>query len=162
MVSSTALRKVVVGAGTAAVVAISIITSGTVHVGRLPAHVLRACGSMALFASASLALAIHRSYPKRHDLPSDFSELLTEGPYRVCRHPFYLLLIVAQFSISLSMLSLWGLLTAAALIPLWVLLIRLEEKELITYWGERYLEYMERVPMLIPVLRKVGKRSKSS
>ncbi len=42
----------------------------------------------------------------------------------------------------------------ASLTPLRIFLIKLEEKELIAYWGRRYVEYMEHVPMLIPVLKR--------
>ncbi len=107
-------------------------------------------GALTLFTSASLAAAIHRSYPKRHDEPSDIGQLYTEGPYALCRHPFYLLLILVQFSIPAYTLSLWGAIVCLAMLPLWMLLVRLEEKELIAYWGDRYREYMRRTPQLIP------------
>ncbi|MCD6096376.1 MAG: hypothetical protein J7J99_07440 [Thermoprotei archaeon] len=37
------------------------------------------------------------------------------------------------------------------MLPLWILLIKIEEKELINQWGKEYEEYMSKVPMLIPI-----------
>jgi len=77
-------------------------------------------------------------------IPSDFPRLLREGAYSVIRHPFYALTIVNQISISILLLSTEGLLASILCIPLWIILIVLEEKELIEYWGKEYLNYKKR------------------
>jgi len=104
--------------------------------------------------SAVAMARIHSMYPPRHDEPSDFPELLTEGPYAICRHPLYACTLANLFSIAIAFDSSWGLATCVALLPLWIALIRLEERELVEYWGERYREYASRVPALIPIPRK--------
>lgn len=58
----------------------------------------------------------------------------------------------------LTFTSLIGLLTAIALIPAWLLLVRMEEKELIEYWGDNYVNYMRRVPALLPNLKTIIKK----
>ncbi|MEB3757122.1 MAG: hypothetical protein GSR79_09760 [Desulfurococcales archaeon] len=93
---------------------------------------------------------MHRSYPMRHDRPKDMEKLYTEGPYELCRHPFYFFILLAQFMISLTLASLMGLFVTIALIPAWLFLIKIEERELIEYWGEKYLDYMKSAPTLIP------------
>jgi len=81
------------------------------------------------FTFTALAYSIHVSYPERHDRPEDFPQLLTEGPYSACRHPFYLLLILIQFSIALYFFSLQAAAIAAVFLPMWYALMRIEEKE---------------------------------
>ncbi len=89
-------------------------------------------------------------FPAKHDRPEDFPSLLKEGPYRYCRHPFYSALILNQISIPMIMHSLIGTVFFGAFLPAWYLLIRLEEAELISFWGEEYLTYMRKVPAIIP------------
>ncbi len=155
MARSVALRKLVAGVGTGLVVTISIALRNTMPLSNVLRCLLSALGSVALFTSVALALAIHRSYPEKHDEPKDMGRLFTEGPYELCRHPFYLFTMLSQISIPLTLTSFAGLLVALILIPAWILLIKGEERELIEYWGDRYLEYARKVPTLIPNVRKV-------
>ncbi len=90
-------------------------------------------------------------YPEKHDKPSDFPKLLKGDPYSIIRHPLYALAIVNQLSIPILFLSLQGLITFIMCLPLWYVLIKIEEKELIEYWGGEYLRYMKEVPALIPL-----------
>ena len=160
MASSTLLRRLVAGLGTAAVLGVSLPTAGTLPLGGPARAAVSAAGAAMLYASVALAAAIHRSFPEKHDTPEDTGVLFTEGPYGLCRHPFYFFTMLAQLSIPLIYASLAGLAVAAALIPAWRLLIAVEERELLEYWGEKYLEYMEKVPALIPDIGKVLVRSR--
>ena len=155
MASSTLLRRLVAGLGTAVVLGASFPTAGTLPLGGLARVAVSAAGAATLYASVALAAAIHRSFPEKHDTPEDTGVLFTEGPYGLCRHPFYFFTMLAQLSIPLTFASLLGLAVAAALIPAWRLLVRVEERELLEYWGEKYLEYMKKVPALIPDIRRV-------
>jgi len=119
--------------------------------GSLPLpRLCRLVGATGLFASLSLAAAVHRLFPERHEKPSDFPRLLTEGPYSVVRHPFYLCIILSDLFLALYSLSPWALVVTAALVPLWWAIIRLEERELLEWWGRDDEEYMKRVPALVP------------
>ncbi len=157
---SVIIRKLVVGLGTTLIVTISILTRGTLPLSGLSKIIVGVVGAAILYISISLALAIHRSYPAKHDKPEDIGQLFTEGPYSQCRHPFYLLVMLAQISTPLTLTSLTGLLVAIALIPAWLVLIKIEEEELIKYWGEKYLNYMRTVPALMPDLRKMILKAK--
>ncbi len=111
-------------------------------------------GGLILLSSITAAVTIHGSYPDRHDSPYDFSDLLTVGPYSLCRHPFYLSLMGVQVGISLYMDSALGLASFVLTLPAWYLLMVREERELLMRWGERYREYMRRTPMILPKLRR--------
>ncbi len=162
MASSTKVRKLVAGLGTALVIALSFPTAGTLPVSGVPRIVLSALGSATLYVSVALGSAIHRSYPEKHDKPLDTGRLFTEGPYELCRHPFYLFMILAQLSIPLVLGSAPGLVLATGLLPAWLLLVRIEERELLEYWGEAYQEYMRRTPALIPDIRRLMKQCKAN
>ncbi len=132
----------------------SLAYGGTLVLNYLAELVIRLVSSVVFILTIIAMVKVHSMYPKKHDLPSDFPKLLREGPYAVVRHPLYALVITNQLSIPAFMLSLWGLITFLACLPLWYVLIRLEERELIDYWGEEYLRYMREVPSIIPIPRR--------
>jgi len=114
-------------------------------------HPIYSSVGIVLFILSTLtAYRIHSLYPPKHDKPSDFPKLLTEGPYRFCRHPFYASLMINQLSIPLISSSAMGLLLFLSIIPFWMIVIKKEERELIEYWGEEYVNYMKKTPMLLP------------
>ena len=163
MLSSRALRTIVINVGTVLVIIVSIITANSIaralaglRSSGLVFSGIKLVGSTTFFISVALASAIHRSFPPKHDRPEDFERLYTEGPYQLCRHPFYFFLMLIQISIPLIFLSAPGLLLALAFIPLWYALAKVEEEELINYWDTMYLEYKKRVPMLIPLKIRRG------
>jgi len=150
------LRRVVIALSFAAVGIASLSTYDTLPIPPPLIYAVQLVGATLFVLSAVGCYRIHSMYPERHDKPSDFPELMTEGPYAICRHPLYGLLMVNQLSIALTLASLWGLTAFAASIPLWIALIMVEERELIEYWGERYIEYAKRVPALIPIRIRRG------
>jgi protein-S-isoprenylcysteine O-methyltransferase Ste14 len=72
--------------------------------------------------------------------------------YKFVRHPLYLGLIVAFWAA--PTMTAGHLLFAAAMTGYILFALQLEEHDLITELGARYAEYRQRVPMLIPGLRK--------
>ena len=160
MVRSTLLRKLVAGLGTALIIAVSLSTADTLPVNYSFRIIISVFGATVLYVSVALALAIHRSYSMRHDRPKDMKKLYTEGPYELCRHPFYFFILLTQFTISLTLASLMGLFVTIALIPAWLFLLKIEERELIEYWGEKYLNYKKNTPALIPRLESIIKNVK--
>jgi len=74
-------------------------------------------------------------------------ELITEGPFSICRNPLYVGSLLIMLGVSLCMENL-VLLAAGLLIMIpthiWVILV--EEKHLAKVFGEQYLEYKHRVP----------------
>jgi len=83
-------------------------------------------------------------------------ELLTDGPFRLCRNPMTLGTILAYLGVAVAA----GTVCGAALVVLLaglllVYLKRLEEGELAERFGEAYLAYKRDVPFLIPRLGRL-------
>ncbi len=100
--------------------------------------------------SLTLAVKIHRRYPKKHDRPEDFDRLYTDGAYEFCRHPFYLCTMISSISFSIATGSVMAILISIAVVLTLLLVIEVEERELESYWGEEWRRYAERTPKIIP------------
>ena len=79
--------------------------------------------------------------------------LVTNGPYRWVRHPFYV--SGGLFAVGTSFVAAnWFLFVSGVLfICLIVIRTRIEEENLLTRFGESYPAYMERTGRFIPRLR---------
>ena len=85
------------------------------------------------------------------DLKPDH-HVVTNGPYRFCRHPNYLAMLLEMAGFCLIPSAFY---TLAVFFPLYVIVlaarIRLEETALIAALGEQYREYMRTTFALLPV-----------
>jgi hypothetical protein len=88
----------------------------------------------------------------RHGEPT----LLTEGMYARMRHPRYVSVFVATVGWSLMANHGAAYAVTAALIPLILVLVHLEERELVERFGDAYRAYQARVPALLPRIRGRG------
>lgn len=84
----------------------------------------------------------------------DYAPLMfvTPGPYNYVRHPLYVGWLFAFWStptMTLTHLVFAGITTAYILVA-----IQLEERDLVTVHGKAYADYRDRVPMLIPFIRR--------
>ena len=79
--------------------------------------------------------------------------LVTHGPYRFVRHPFYV--SAAMFALGASFVSAnWFLLMGGVLfVVLIIMRTRTEEEKLLTRFGESYRAYSERTGRFVPRLR---------
>jgi protein-S-isoprenylcysteine O-methyltransferase Ste14 len=78
-------------------------------------------------------------------------ELCIGGPFRWFRHPIYAAYITFIFPAATLFLNSWLLLiAAAALHPLWHLLVRYEEAMMLEKFTERYRDYMDRTGRFFP------------
>ena len=85
--------------------------------------------------------------------------LVTTGPYRFVRHPFYLAFGLAIVAGSLVAAN-WFLLFAGSLpFGFIVARTRIEEEKLIERFGDEYRRYMQRVGRFLPRLRSIRKAS---
>jgi len=82
--------------------------------------------------------------------------LVTTGPYRYVRHPFYIAVGLGNLGASLAMANWFILLTG--LIPLGFLMVRtrIEEEKLVERFGVEYQDYMRRVGRFVPRFRVSG------
>lgn len=80
--------------------------------------------------------------------------LVTEGPYRWVRHPFYITAGLVMFAVTL--LSANGLIGVTAAIVIALLAIRTpnEEQQLIKRFGDEYRRYMQQTGRFVPRLRR--------
>ncbi len=78
--------------------------------------------------------------------------LVTRGPYRWVRHPFYLATALAVVANSLATANWFLALTGGIAFGLLVLRTRIEEEKLIERFGEEYKDYMKRTGRFLPRL----------
>jgi protein-S-isoprenylcysteine O-methyltransferase Ste14 len=78
-------------------------------------------------------------------------QLVTGGIFQYIRHPHYVSILIVGFGLALFFYSLSALIIAFISIPIMIWSILDEEKLLISQFGEKYKEYMKKVPWrLIP------------
>lgn len=77
-------------------------------------------------------------------------KLITNGPYRIIRHPIYLGEILYGLSIPMMLSSLYGFVIMLALIPMLLHRIGIEEKILVSRFGQEYVEYAHNTKKIIP------------
>ncbi len=77
------------------------------------------------------------------------SKPITDGVYRIVRHPQYTALIILMFSQNrMTVLDL----TAAVLVSFYCIIgAFIEEKRLVSSYGDRYRKYQQEVSMFVPV-----------
>lgn len=82
--------------------------------------------------------------------------LVTCGPYRYARHPFYVAFALSYIGTSLVMANLAIAILGTIVLVLLVLRTPIEEANLIARFGEEYRAYMQATPRFIP---RFGKRA---
>lgn len=76
--------------------------------------------------------------------------LVTRGPYRWVRHPFYDALALSVLANALAAANWFLFLTGGLLLVLIVIRTRTEEEKLLARFGESYRAYMERTGRFLP------------
>lgn len=109
-------------------------------------------GLAAITIGVSSRLHLGRSYTPRpgHGVDAD---LVETGLYRWIRHPLYLAAILWVVGWPLMIASILGALSALLFtMPAILLRIRIEERELLRIYGDRYVNYRSRTWRLIPYI----------
>ncbi len=79
--------------------------------------------------------------------------LVTDGPYRWVRHPFYVAFAMAMAADSLVTANWFLALSGAVAVALITIRTRTEEQKLIERFGDEYRHYMERTGRFLPRLK---------
>jgi len=83
--------------------------------------------------------------------------MVTEGPYRFCRHPLYLSFIIMVLGIDIMMGSILGItLTFLLSAPSAIYRARVEEKLLRKKFGKEWERYSKKVGFLFPRISREG------
>ncbi|MEW6606206.1 MAG: isoprenylcysteine carboxylmethyltransferase family protein [bacterium] len=78
-------------------------------------------------------------------------KLIKDGPYKYVRHPNYLASLFKGFGFALIPNSYYMVVyIIAVFVPIRLIRIWIEEKELIKEFGQEYLDYKKEVPLFIP------------
>ncbi len=100
-------------------------------------------------ATELFGLSQVRSYVE--DKPHTPTGFKTPGLYKAVRHPIYLGLLLAFWSV--PVMTLGHLLFSSVMTAYILLAIPLEERDLLAVFGEAYRRYRLRTPMLLPFLK---------
>ncbi len=132
--------------------------SGPVHPGpaRLVCFILLAAAGLALSVWSIVYMnTVGKGNPMdafNHEVAPRTVNLMTDGPYRICRNPMLLGVIIYY----LGLLICLGTWKAAAVFALWfaVMMVQVnrEEKRLEADFGEEYLAYKNSTRKLIPFI----------
>jgi protein-S-isoprenylcysteine O-methyltransferase Ste14 len=79
-------------------------------------------------------------------------KLITSGPYRFIRHPIYLGEILYFLSIPMIFGSIYGFIVMLVLIPMLIHRIGVEERVLVSKFGQEYIEYTQKTKKIIPCI----------
>jgi protein-S-isoprenylcysteine O-methyltransferase Ste14 len=79
-------------------------------------------------------------------------KLITGGPYRFIRHPIYLGEILYFLSIPVIFGSIYGFIVMLFLIPILIHRIGVEERALVSKFGQGYIKYTQKTKKLIPCI----------
>ena len=85
--------------------------------------------------------------------------LVTHGPYRFVRHPFYDSAMLFVLGVSLVTANWFLLLLGITLMGLFVIRTRTEEANLLARFGAPYREYSQRTGRFVPRIRSLSRRS---
>jgi protein-S-isoprenylcysteine O-methyltransferase Ste14 len=78
-------------------------------------------------------------------------ELVTTGPYSICRNPLYVGTFLLAIGVGLSLESIPILVAALVVyVPIHFIVVRMEEKHLESRFPTEYPVYKRKVPMLLP------------
>lgn len=80
-------------------------------------------------------------------------QLVTTGPYRWIRHPFYDGVLLCVLTVSLLTANWFIFLTGCAVFALQVIRTGREEQQLLARFGERYLAYTQQTGRFLPRMR---------
>ena len=108
--------------------------------------------SVAFYLSAKKALGDNWSpMPKK----IDGGILVHDGPYQYVRHPIYFAIILFIVSLSIMTFSISTILLLALVIAVLIPKAFVEEKLLVSIFGDEYAQYKQKVPFVFPYFNNI-------
>jgi protein-S-isoprenylcysteine O-methyltransferase Ste14 len=83
--------------------------------------------------------------------------LVTKGPYRWVRHPFYDAVALSVVATSMAAANWFLLLIGGLVFMLMIVRTRMEEEKLLSRFGDSYRAYVERTGRFVPRIGRAGK-----
>jgi protein-S-isoprenylcysteine O-methyltransferase Ste14 len=78
-------------------------------------------------------------------------KLFTSGIYSIMRHPYYCGALLEVIALPIAFNALEGLFFCLLVnVPLWIYRITIEERALVDFFGDQYLQYCRVVPLIFP------------
>ena len=136
------------------VIVLAFVATRVAVGGGLAVHdlVLQVTGAIAFLAGLGLAVWARIYLGRNWGMPMTQKaepELVTDGPYRVVRHPIYTGILLALFGTALAT-NLYWLVIVACVGAYFVYSARVEERNLIGTFPTQYPRYRATTKMLIP------------
>jgi protein-S-isoprenylcysteine O-methyltransferase Ste14 len=108
---------------------------------------------LAALLSWTAASALGRQWRIDAGLSPDH-ELVTSGPYRVVRHPIYTSMLCILLGTGLMVTPWWLLLLSFLIFVAGTeIRVRIEERLLVSRFGDRFRDYQRNVPAYLPLLK---------
>ena len=98
-----------------------------------------------------------RTFAGIPEIGNEDSALIETGPFKIIRHPRYLMVVISTIGWTVVTNYSGAYITAAVFFVCLFVIIKLEERELISRFGDAYRAYQKRVPMLIPAPKNIGR-----
>ena len=131
---------------------VAACAAGALVTGEFTRTALRA-GAPLLLAGGLLALASVRALGRGH-------ELVTRGPYRWVRHPYFLGILIMLVGAIVAMRSLPALILLYPAVRVTFMRARREEHNLRLRFGDAYHKYMENVAFMLPLRPPLPRNSR--
>ncbi len=137
---------------------LSTIQLGSLAFVGLSAPVIARSWDGILLESAGILLGLYAIYVAGiHNVnitptPKSGTGLITDGPYRIIRHPMYLAQVVAVIPLVNDYFTLLRFSILILLILTLILKMHYEEKGLVKQFGEAYIQYKEKTKKVLPFI----------
>ncbi len=77
-------------------------------------------------------------------------EIAASGAFKYIRHPIYASIYILSIGLGLIFFSWFWFIVMIVFLPFWYLECKEEEKEMIKFYGQKYIEYRKRTGMFLP------------
>lgn len=121
-----------------------------------PFYIYRLVGLIIFVVFSWLQVWAYKTMGKNYSqevIISKKQELVTNGPYKIVRHPQYISQLISDLGAGIALASYFVVpMVIVVQIPLFILRAKLEEKLMMKKFGEQYKEYKKKTGFIIPFI----------